>query len=200
MANRCSAPCSEAGSGCCWYGNSQSNRLTPWSNDPVSDPATEAIYIRDEDSGVFWTPTPLPVRELDAYRARHGQGYTESEHKSGLEQHWHCAGTDSRETIRTAGANQKQIVAVAAVVCYCIFRVVLARSRTSQMHVACSWDESAKALFARNPYHRDYGRRAFAAIARNHTYTSDARNFGRTARPTPAACGAYRFRIVQVSA
>jgi cellobiose phosphorylase len=78
---------SEAGSGYCWYGNSQSNRLTPWSNDPVSDPSTEVIYIRDEDSGVFWTPTPLPVRELDAYRARHGQGYTEIEHNShGLEQ------------------------------------------------------------------------------------------------------------------
>ena len=62
---------SESGSGCCWYGNSQSNRLTPWNNDPISDASTEAIYIRDEDSGVFWTPTPLPVRELDAYRARH---------------------------------------------------------------------------------------------------------------------------------
>ena len=73
---------SESGSGCCWYGNSQSNRLTPWNNDPISDASTEAIYIRDEDSGVFWTPTPLPVRELDAYRARHGQGYTEFEHNS----------------------------------------------------------------------------------------------------------------------
>ena len=73
---------SESGSGCCWYGNSQSNRLTPWNNDPISDASGEAIYIRDEDSGVFWTPTPLPVRELDAYRARHGQGYTEFEHNS----------------------------------------------------------------------------------------------------------------------
>ena len=73
---------SESGSGCCWYGNSQSNRLTPWNNDPISDTSSEAIYIRDEDSGVFWTPTPMPVRELDAYRARHGQGYTEFEHNS----------------------------------------------------------------------------------------------------------------------
>src|SRR5206468_10757651 len=40
------------------------------------------LYIRDEDSGVFWTPTQSPVRELDAYRARHGQGYTEFEHNS----------------------------------------------------------------------------------------------------------------------
>ena len=42
---------SESGSGCCWYGNSQSNRLTPWNNDPISDASSEAIYIRDEDSG-----------------------------------------------------------------------------------------------------------------------------------------------------
>ncbi len=40
---------SEAGSGFAWYGNSQSNRLTQWSNDPVSDPPGCAIYIRDDD-------------------------------------------------------------------------------------------------------------------------------------------------------
>ncbi|HVF11281.1 MAG TPA: glucoamylase family protein, partial [Abditibacteriaceae bacterium] len=73
---------SESGQGFSWFGNSQSNRITPWGNDPVSDPPSEAIYIRDEDTGVFWTPTPTPVRELDAYRARHGQGYTVFEHNS----------------------------------------------------------------------------------------------------------------------
>jgi cellobiose phosphorylase len=73
---------SESGSGFTWYGNSQSNRLTPWFNDPVSDPAGSAIYIRDDDLGVFWSPTPLPVREQDAYRVRHGQGYSIFEHNS----------------------------------------------------------------------------------------------------------------------
>ncbi|MHB1134363.1 MAG: glucoamylase family protein, partial [Chloroflexota bacterium] len=37
---------SESGSGFAWAANSQANRLTPWSNDPVSDPPGEAIYIR----------------------------------------------------------------------------------------------------------------------------------------------------------
>ena len=46
---------SESGSGFTWYGNSQSNRLTPWFNDPVSDPPGCAIYIRDDDLGVFWS-------------------------------------------------------------------------------------------------------------------------------------------------
>ena len=78
---------SETGSGCTWFGNSQRNRLTGWSNDPVLDPPSEAIYIRDEETGIFWTPTATPVREETAYRARHGTGYTIFEHNSnGMEQ------------------------------------------------------------------------------------------------------------------
>jgi len=73
---------SESGLGCTWCGNSQSNRLTPWRNDPASDPQGEAIYLRDEESGAVWTPTALPIRESDAYRARHGQGATIFEHNS----------------------------------------------------------------------------------------------------------------------
>jgi cyclic beta-1,2-glucan synthetase len=83
MANsRFGAMVSESGLGFTWCGNSQGNRLTPWHNDPVSDPQSEAIYLRDDESGAIWTPTPLPIREQDAYRARHGQGYTFFEHNS----------------------------------------------------------------------------------------------------------------------
>ena len=32
---------SESGLGFTWYGNSQQNRLTPWTNDPVSNPPPE---------------------------------------------------------------------------------------------------------------------------------------------------------------
>jgi cyclic beta-1,2-glucan synthetase len=73
---------SESGLGCTWSGNSQTNRLTSWNNDPTSDRQAEAIYIRDEETGAFWTPTALPIRENDAYRARHGQGSTLFEHNS----------------------------------------------------------------------------------------------------------------------
>ena len=72
----------ESGLGFTWFGNSQTNRLTPWQNDPVSDPQSEVIYLRDDDSGAVWTPTALPAREKDAYRARHGHGYTVFEHNS----------------------------------------------------------------------------------------------------------------------
>ena len=73
---------SESGLGFTWNGNSQANRLTPWHNDPVRDPQSEVIYLRDDESGRWWTPTALPIREKDAYRARHGQGYTVFEHNS----------------------------------------------------------------------------------------------------------------------
>ena len=47
---------SESGSGYTWSQNSRENQITPWSNDPVCDPVSEAIYIRDEDSGEFFSP------------------------------------------------------------------------------------------------------------------------------------------------
>ena len=72
----------ETGSGFTRSMNSHENRLIPWSNDAVSDPPGEAIYIRDEETGAFWTPTPLPVREAQPYLVRHGQGYTVIEHIS----------------------------------------------------------------------------------------------------------------------
>jgi cyclic beta-1,2-glucan synthetase len=78
---------SETGAGFTWSVNSRENRLTPWSNDAVSDPPGEVIYLRDEDSGTTWTPTPLPIRETEPYTIRHGQGYTVFEHLShGIEQ------------------------------------------------------------------------------------------------------------------
>jgi cyclic beta-1,2-glucan synthetase len=78
---------SETGAGFTWQGNSQRNRLTQWSNDPVLDPSSEAIYIRDEETGIYWTPTASPISEKDAYRARHGAGYTVFEHNShGIQQ------------------------------------------------------------------------------------------------------------------
>ena len=65
-----------AGSGFTWSGNSQTNRLTPWSNDPVSDPPGEVVYLRDEETGEIWSPTPLPVPSAEPTLVRHGQGYT----------------------------------------------------------------------------------------------------------------------------
>jgi cellobiose phosphorylase len=67
---------SETGAGCTWSRNSREHRLTPWSNDPVLDPPGEALYLRDEDSGALWSPTPGPRPAPGSYETRHGLGYT----------------------------------------------------------------------------------------------------------------------------
>lgn len=67
---------SEVGAGYTWSRNSQANRLTPWSNDPVSDPHGEALYLRDEASGEVWSPLPGPIPAPVDYEARHGLGYS----------------------------------------------------------------------------------------------------------------------------
>ena len=75
--------CTESGPGYTWAGNSHDNRLTPWRNDPVSDEPGEAVFIRDEDSGAFWSATPLPAGQGAPYTTRHGQGYSIYEHTHG---------------------------------------------------------------------------------------------------------------------
>ena len=78
---------SESGSGFSWAENSGENRLTPWRNDPVSDVPGEALYLRDEETGEVWSPTPLPARAPAPYLVRHGAGYSVFEHHShGLKQ------------------------------------------------------------------------------------------------------------------
>jgi len=52
--------CRKAAAAYTWAENAHEFRLTPWENDPVSDGCGEALYLRDEDSGQFWSPTPLP--------------------------------------------------------------------------------------------------------------------------------------------
>lgn len=73
---------SATGLGMTWQSNSQANRLTPWSNDAALNPISDICYIRDDESGKFWTVTASPILENDPYRARHGNGYTVYEHNS----------------------------------------------------------------------------------------------------------------------
>jgi cyclic beta-1,2-glucan synthetase len=71
---------SESGGAYTWAENSHELRLTPWNNDLVSDASGEALYLRDEQSGEVWSPTPSPCRGATLYIIRHGFGYSVFEH------------------------------------------------------------------------------------------------------------------------
>ena len=78
---------SETGAGTTWSGNSREHRLTPWSNDPVLDPHGEALWLRDEDSGTWWSPIAGPAPLPAHHEMRHGFGYSVALHVAdGLEQ------------------------------------------------------------------------------------------------------------------
>ncbi len=176
---------SESGAGFAWAANSQANRLTPWSNDPVIDSPGEALYIRDEQLGVFWTPTAAPIREIDAYRARHGQGYSLFEHNShALEQELvafvpldEAGGAPvrvQRLRLRNRSSRRRRL----GVFSYVDWVLGTSREDT-QMHVVTSWDAESRTLLARNGYHPDFASRvAFASASPlPQSYTADRTEF-----------------------
>lgn len=71
---------SESGGGYTWSANSRENKITAWSNDPVSDRASEAIYIFDEITSDVITPMSLGRTDRGTYRVRHGFGYSKFFH------------------------------------------------------------------------------------------------------------------------
>ena len=155
---------SESGSATTWSENAHEFRLTPWSNDPVSDPNTEAFYIRDEDSGRFWSPTLLPTRATGAYTTRHGFGYsvfehTEHEIKSELSMY---VAIDSPVkfsvlTLRNQSDRSRQL----SITGYVDWVLGDERAKTS-MQVVTEIDADTGALFAHNAYNTDFaGRTAF---------------------------------------
>jgi cyclic beta-1,2-glucan synthetase len=76
---------SESSLGSTWSVNSGENRLTPWRNDPLFDPPSEALYLRDEETAAVWSTTPLPAGQDAPTLVRHGAGYTTYErHSHGL--------------------------------------------------------------------------------------------------------------------
>ena len=68
---------SETGTGYTWAANSRMHQLTPWSNDPVQDPAFEHYLLQDVDTRELLPLTPASRGDgAVAHRVRHGQGYS----------------------------------------------------------------------------------------------------------------------------
>jgi cyclic beta-1,2-glucan synthetase len=70
----------ERGAGCMWAENAFFYRVTPWHNDPVSDPTSDVLYLKDLDTGSLWSATPAPIDD-GRYRVRHGAGESTFEHE-----------------------------------------------------------------------------------------------------------------------
>ncbi len=170
------------GSGYTWSLNSRENQITPWSNDPVTDRASEAFYLRDEETGALWSPTALPIRdEGGTYTARHGRGYSKFAHTAhGIEaellQLVPVEGSIklSRLTLRNLTSRPRRLSLTA----YAEWVLGASRSATTPF-VVTSIDTETGAMFARNPWNGDYGSRvAFLAMdGRKTEWTGDRREF-----------------------
>lgn len=151
---------SESGGAYTWVENAHEFRLTTWHNDPLSDSSGEALYIRDEDSGAVWSPTPLPATASQhsqaGYTCRHGFGYSIFEHEQ--------AGIASELTtyvamdapvkfvvvkLRNQSGRQRRLSLTG------YWELVLGEWRHANlMHIVTEQDPHSGALFARNAYGR----------------------------------------------
>ena len=158
---------SESGAGYTWAGNSRENQLTPWSNDPVSDPVGEAFYLLDRDSGILWTPTALPIRVEEAsYISCFGHGYVRFQHRSnGIESDLvqFVASEDPVKISRLRLINRSSRTRRISITAYVEW--VLGFSRTvNAPFVVTEIDSETGGIFACNPWNREFGSRiAFVA-------------------------------------
>jgi cyclic beta-1,2-glucan synthetase len=172
---------SEAGSGYTWAGNSQQNRITPWNNDPVSDPPGEVVYLRDEETGDLWSPTPLPVQSGAPTLVRHGQGYTTFQRVvSGIEHELSLfvAPTDPIKLLRLRVKNSEGRARRLTATYYA--DVVLGSARElARMHVVTELDSETGALLARSAWRTDFAAHVtFADVDRRpRTVTADRTEF-----------------------
>jgi len=172
---------SESGQAYTWGENAHEFRLTPWHNDPVSDPGGEAFYLRDEESGHFWSPTPLPRRGATPYVSRHGFGYSVFEHFEGGigSELWVYVAQDAAVKlavlkVRNGSGRPRRLSATGYV------EWVLGDLRPrSLMHLTTEIDPYSGALYARNPYNTEFpGRVAFFDVDdAGRTVTCDRAEF-----------------------
>ncbi len=172
---------SESGLGCTWTCNSQQFRLTPWSNDPSSDPPSEVVYLRDEDNGDVWTPTPRPLGLEATTLVRHGQGYTRFEQRShGLTQEVRVfvAGGDPIKMIAVRLWNPSRRPRRLTATYYAEWVLGSVRDQ-APLNVRTQIDDETGALLASNPFAADFAEQvAFVDVnIRPRTLTGDRTEF-----------------------
>jgi cyclic beta-1,2-glucan synthetase len=176
---------SAEGSGYTWASNSREHQLTPWSNDPVSDPPAEAFYVRDDDTGALWGPQANPVRDnapgAAPYIARHGQGYSRFTHTAediALDLLQFVPLEDplkiSRLTLRNLSGRTRRL----SVTAYVEWALGASRS-VAAPHTISEIDVPTRAMFVRNGWAEAYrGRVAFADLGgKQTTWSADRCEF-----------------------
>ncbi len=172
---------SEAGSGCTWAENSGENRLTPWRNDPVTDMPGEALYLRDEETGLVWSPTPMPAGAETTHLIRHGAGYSIFETQShGLNQRLRLFAAPNAPVkiahlrLENLWTRSRRITATY----YAEWVLGTTRSQ-NQTFIVPEFDAATHALLASNRYNTEFGDRVafLAANKKPHGVTADRAEF-----------------------
>jgi N,N'-diacetylchitobiose phosphorylase len=193
----------ESGATHTWSGNSRENRITPWSNDPVTDPHGEALFIRDDADGRYWSPTPGPRPGAGDYEVRHGFGYTSFLHEShGLKQEVvvfvpvDLPARIVRVRVTNRGSSSRQLSV------WSYAQLVLGRHEAdTRGRVETTFDGSTGAILAVRPDRDEFsGRAAFARAvcdtAATAAWTTDRREFigcgGGVAAPAAVQNGVLR--------
>jgi cyclic beta-1,2-glucan synthetase len=169
---------SESGSAYTWVENAHEFRLTPWQNDPISDSSGEALYIRDEDTGAFWSPSPLPACGRSGYVCRHGFGYSVFEHEeAGIfsEMSTYVAMDAPVKFVVIKLINNSKHTRRLSLTAY--WELVLGEWRhTNLMHIATDVDLHSGAVFATNPYGRECANRVvFAQVSESERSVTGSR-------------------------
>jgi cellobiose phosphorylase len=171
----------EAGLGYTWAGNSQMNRLTPWSNDPAADPPGEVVYLRDEETGEVWTPTPLPLGPRSVVTVRHGPGYTRYTLQShGLQQELSVF-VPPEDPVKVIGlklCNDDDRPRILSATYYAEWVLGSVREN-APMQLVCERDAESGAILARSAWAGDFADKlAFvAACPRARSATADRTEF-----------------------
>ncbi|WMJ90756.1 GH36-type glycosyl hydrolase domain-containing protein [Anaerocolumna sp. MB42-C2] len=145
---------SESGAGFTWSINSRENKLTTWSNDPVSDRASEAIYILDEITGEVMTPMSLGRSDRGIYRVRHGFGYSRFLHEEGLLDQELTVFTPLDESLKLWSlklTNNSDKVKYLSLTYYVEWVLGTQREQTNP-YILTSYDNEHEYLYAKNIY------------------------------------------------